>query len=148
MPNTEDRINRRDIAERLKPGGIQREGEAIVYRHENGPAQGWADASQVAKPVTVAKPPLATGCLDYFPDALLEVAAVSAAGNAQHGTQGWDRSVAPDEANALARHFARRGTLDTDGQRHSAKVAWRALALLQIEIEAARLRLPSGGSNG
>ena len=27
------------------------------------------------------------------------------------------------------------GTLDTDGVRHAAKVAWRALALLQIEIE-------------
>ncbi|KAF1711076.1 hypothetical protein CSC70_03885 [Pseudoxanthomonas kalamensis DSM 18571] len=30
-----------------------------------------------------------------------------------------------------------RGTVDTDGVRHSAKVAWRALALLQKEIEAA-----------
>jgi hypothetical protein len=28
-----------------------------------------------------------------------------------------------------------RGTRDTDGARHSAKLAWRALALLQIEIE-------------
>ncbi len=29
-----------------------------------------------------------------------------------------------------------RGTVDGDGQRHSAKAAWRALALLQTEIEA------------
>ena len=28
-----------------------------------------------------------------------------------------------------------RGTLDGDGVSHSAKVAWRALALLQTEIE-------------
>jgi hypothetical protein len=29
-----------------------------------------------------------------------------------------------------------RGKIDTDGQRHSAKLAWRALALLQLELEA------------
>lgn len=84
------------------------------------------------------KSPVATGCLDYFPDALLAVAATSAAGSAQHGTSGWDRSKSTDEANALVRHFLKRGTLDTDGIRHSAKVAWRALALLQKEIEAAQ----------
>jgi hypothetical protein len=33
------------------------------------------------------------------------------------------------------RHFLERGTLDKDGIRHSAKVAWRALAILQLEIE-------------
>jgi len=36
------------------------------------------------------------------------------------------------------RHFVERGTLDTDGVRHSAKVVWRALALLQKEIEGER----------
>jgi len=30
-----------------------------------------------------------------------------------------------------------RGTYDTDGIRHSAKLAWRALALLQKELEEA-----------
>jgi hypothetical protein len=30
----------------------------------------------------------------------------------------------------------RRGTMDSDGLRHTAKMAWRALALLQKEIEA------------
>jgi hypothetical protein len=35
------------------------------------------------------------------------------------------------------RHFLERGTIDTDGVRHSAKVAWRALAMLQKEIEQA-----------
>jgi hypothetical protein len=29
-----------------------------------------------------------------------------------------------------------RGGLDKDGVRHSAKMAWRALALLQLELEA------------
>jgi hypothetical protein len=85
--------------------------------------------------------PLATGVLDYFPDALMEVAHVSWVGNEQHnpGTvTHWDRSKSPDEADALLRHFLERGTRDTDGLRHTAKVVWRALALLQKEIEAER----------
>lgn len=85
--------------------------------------------------------PLATGLLDYFPDALAAVAALSYAATAQHHPGEpchWDRTKSADEADTLMRHFLDRGTLDTDGQRHSTKVAWRALALLQKEIEAAR----------
>lgn len=85
--------------------------------------------------------PLASGLLDYFPDALLAVAHVSQAATDQHHPgelTHWDRNKSVDEANTLMRHFLDRGTLDTDGLRHSAKVAWRALALLQKEIEAAR----------
>lgn len=82
--------------------------------------------------------PLARGVLDYFPDALCEVAAVSLAGNKQHqlGPLRWDKSKSTDEADALMRHLLERGKRDTDGMRHSAKVAWRALALLQREIDA------------
>ena len=36
---------------------------------------------------------------------------------------------------ALTRHLLEAGTIDTDGIRHSTKVAWRALANLQKEIE-------------
>ncbi len=75
--------------------------------------------------------------LDYFPDALAEVARVIAVGQAQHSTHGWDRAKSGDEASTLLRHFLERGGIDTDGVRHSAKMAWRALALLQKEIEAA-----------
>lgn len=82
--------------------------------------------------------PIATGVIDYFPDALAEVARVSLAGNRQHGTTGWDRTKSTDEANTLIRHFVDRGKIDGDGQRHTAKVAWRALAMLQKELEAAR----------
>jgi hypothetical protein len=84
--------------------------------------------------------PLATGVLDYFPNALCAVAECSRIGNEQHNPGQplhWDRSKSGDEADALVRHLLDRGTLDTDGIRHSAKVAWRALALLQKEIEAA-----------
>lgn len=83
--------------------------------------------------------PLATGAVDYFPDALAAVAAVSKTGNDQHNPGQplhWDRSKSTDEADALMRHFVDRGKLDKDGHRHSAKVAWRALALLQKELEA------------
>lgn len=84
--------------------------------------------------------PLATGLIDYFPDALAAVAHASRIGNDQHNPGKplhWDRPKSGDEADALMRHFLERGTMDTDGVRHSAKVAWRALALLQKEIEAA-----------
>lgn len=83
--------------------------------------------------------PVATGFVDYFPDAIVAVAQVSKKGNDQHNPGKplhWDRSKSTDEADTLMRHFIQRGTLDTDGVRHSAKVAWRALALLQKEIEA------------
>jgi len=84
--------------------------------------------------------PLATGCLDYFPDALMAVAHCSYVGNEQHnpGTPlHWDRSKSGDEADAMMRHFLQRGTVDTDGIRHSVKVVWRGLALLTKELEEA-----------
>jgi len=83
--------------------------------------------------------PIATGVLDYFPDAIAAVAEVSKAGNEQHHPGKplhWDRSKSTDEADACMRHFMQRGGRDADGIRHSAKMAWRALALLQKEIEA------------
>lgn len=85
--------------------------------------------------------PIATGCLDYFPDALAEIAHVSLVGNNQHNPGQplhWDRAKSPDEADALLRHLKDRGKMDSDGIRHTAKVAWRALALLQKELEAER----------
>ena len=85
--------------------------------------------------------PLARGVLDYFPDALMEVAHTSFIGNEQHNPGQplhWAKGKSTDEADALLRHLKDRGTIDTDGVRHSAKVAWRALAMLQREIEAER----------
>ena len=85
--------------------------------------------------------PIATGVIDYFPDALVEIARLSKVGNDQHNPGKplhWDRTKSQDEADALMRHFIERGTLDVDGIRHSTKVAWRALAMLQKEIEASR----------
>ena len=83
--------------------------------------------------------PLASGVLDYFPAALMEVAKVSYEGNLQHNPGQelhWARGKSTDQSDTIIRHFLERGTMDTDGMRHSAKLAWRALALLQIELEA------------
>lgn len=87
------------------------------------------------------KIPLFSGLIKYFPDALIEVAKVSFAGNEQHNPGQplhWDRSKSTDQEDTLTRHLFEAGSLDVDGQRHSAKLAWRALAKLQLEIEAER----------
>ena len=84
--------------------------------------------------------PLARGVLDYFPDALLVISEVSRIGNEQHNPgqpMHWSKGKSNNHADALMRHLLCRGKLDSDKMRHSAKVAWRALALLQTELEAA-----------
>lgn len=91
--------------------------------------------------------PIATGCLDYFPAALIEIAKISKAGNDQHNPGQplhWSRGKSTDHADTIVRHFLERGTVDTDGTRHSAKLAWRALALLQEELEAAGAPMARG----
>jgi len=82
--------------------------------------------------------PMADGLLDYFPNALAEVSAVSLAGNQQHNPGQplhWARGKSTDHANKIIRHLIDRGRKDSRGVRHTAYVAWRALALLQEEIE-------------
>ena len=84
----------------------------------------------------------------YFPLALIEVAKASLAGNKQHmpgQPLHWDRSKSTDELEALQRHLFEVGTIDTDGVRHSAKVAWRALANLQKEMEKVELEFKLNG---
>jgi hypothetical protein len=97
--------------------------------------------------------PVASGVLDYFPDALVAIARVSQQGNDQHNPGQplhWNRSKSTDESDTMIRHYLQRGTLDTDGLRHTAKMAWRALAILQKEIEAdeAMWKNPHVGANG
>lgn len=85
--------------------------------------------------------PIATGVIDYFPDALVEVARVSRIGNDKHNPGEplhWARGKGGNNADELMRHFVERGKMDSDTTLHSGKVAWRALAMLQLEIEARR----------
>lgn len=92
--------------------------------------------------------PMARGLLDYFPAALAEVAKVSKAGNDKHNPgeeMHHARGKSNDHADCIARHLIDRGNVDPDdNQRHSAKLAWRALALLQEELEAAGAPLARG----
>src|ERR1035437_9133795 len=93
------------------------------------------------------KIPLASGVLDYFTSALIEVAKISQAGNDQHNPGEplhWSRGKSTAHADTMMRHVVDRGKFDTDGQRHSAKAAWRLLALLQEELEAAGAPLARG----
>lgn len=95
--------------------------------------------------------PMAAGLLDYFPDALAAVAELSWYGNQKHNPGEplhWSRGKSSDHADCIIRHLVERGTIDTDKVRHATKVAWRALALLQEELER-DLGLPvSRGSRG
>ncbi len=87
--------------------------------------------------------PIFRGVLQYFPDAIAAVANVSYVGNQQHNPGEdlrWARGKSMDQEDCLVRHLMERGTLDSDGLRHSAKVAWRALAILQLEIEADKVK--------
>ncbi len=85
------------------------------------------------------KYPMADGLLDYFPNALAEVSRVSYIGNQQHNPgeeMHWARGKSMDHRNKIIRHLIDSGKKDEKGIRHSAYVAWRALALLQEELEA------------
>ncbi len=82
--------------------------------------------------------PICRGVLDYFPDAIAAVARVSFFGNQQHNPGEelhWSREKSADHADCIARHLLERDGFDDDGQWHAAKMAWRALAFLQILIE-------------
>jgi hypothetical protein len=85
--------------------------------------------------------------LDYFSSALIEIAKISKKGNDQHHPGEplhWARGKSMDHPDTIIRHFMERGTLDVDGTRHSAKLAWRALALLQQELEDAGAPISRG----
>lgn len=83
--------------------------------------------------------PIYSGVLNYFPDALWQVAKCSKQGNDQHNAGEplhWAREKSTDESDALVRHLMQYDQMDDDGIIHAAKVAWRALALLQRTLEA------------
>ena len=73
--------------------------------------------------------PMKRGLLDYFPRALAAVARVSFLGNEQHHPGEplhWDKTKSTDHEDCIIRHLME-GELD--------KVAWRALAALEMELE-------------
>lgn len=91
--------------------------------------------------------PMAAGLLDYFPDALAEVSKISYLGNQKHNPgepMHHARGKSMDHADCIIRHLVGRGGFDGE-LRESAALAWRALALLQEELEREmNLPLPRG----
>jgi Domain of unknown function (DUF5664) len=91
--------------------------------------------------------PMATGLMDYFPDALAEVSHVSWLGNQKHNPGQplhWSRGKSADHDDCIMRHMATRAAHDGNVL-HLAEVAWRALASLQIALEKEYdLAIPAG----
>ena len=82
--------------------------------------------------------PLFDGFMAYFPNAMAEVARLSHDATKQHHPDQpmhWDRSKSTDHKNKIVRHVVDAGKFDDKGHRHSTMVAWRAMALLQEELE-------------
>jgi hypothetical protein len=82
--------------------------------------------------------PIARGFLDYFPLAIMAVAELSRIGSEQHNPgqpMRWAKEKSTDHADCIMRHLIERGTVDTDRVLHATKMAWRAMALLQTELE-------------
>ncbi len=83
--------------------------------------------------------PLCSGVLDYFPAALAAIARLSKFGNDKHNpgeSIHWARDKSTDHADCIVRHLMDRGIVDPDtGLSHTVEIAWRALALLQMEEE-------------
>jgi len=104
------------------------------------------------------KYPVATGVLDYFPSAILQVAYVSYLGNVQHNPGQplhWARGKSTDQEDTTIRHFMERTesrdnnitnhlTKDSDGTYHLAKAIWRMLATFQVALEAEGAPLARG----
>jgi hypothetical protein len=97
-------------------------------------------AQQETKAQKRKQMPVYSGVLKYFPDALKEVSKASQAGNDQHHPDKplhWDKTKSFDNEDALVRHLMdhSKNPMDDDGVLHLTKVAWRALASLQIYLE-------------
>ena len=91
---------------------------------------------------------MATGLLDYFPDALAEVSHVSYLGNIKHNPGKplhWSREKSADHADCVVRHMSTRADLDGTIM-HLSEAAWRVLADLQIALEVRHKLTPPPGA--
>ncbi len=90
--------------------------------------------------------PLVTGVLDYFPAALAAVATHSLESNEKHNPgepMHWARGKSMDHPDCILRHLVdARAALDP--RYHLTALAWRALALLQEELEGHGAPVPPG----
>lgn len=85
--------------------------------------------------------PIYSGFVKYFPRAMGEVARLSKVANDQHNPGEplrWAKEKSTDHLDCLMRHLvddAMGKKVDTDEQMHLTKVAWRAMANLEIYLE-------------
>jgi len=85
--------------------------------------------------------PVYSGFIKYFPRAILAVARLSKIANDQHNPGQplhWAKEKATDEPDAIKRHMiddVLGEAEDTDGVLHKTKMAWRAMANLERELE-------------
>ncbi len=81
--------------------------------------------------------PLYRGFMLYFPDAMCAVAELSWLASKQHGhnEMHWEKGKSSDHADCLVRHLLQADQYDTDGVLHATKVAWRAMANLQVTLD-------------
>lgn len=86
--------------------------------------------------------PIYSGVVRYFPRALIAVAECSYRGNQQHNPGQplhWDKTKSTDHMDCIMRHMiddVLGVAVDTDQTAHLTKVAWRALAALEIHLAA------------
>ncbi len=86
--------------------------------------------------------PVFSGFVNYFPDAMAEVARLSLASNEKHNPGEplhWSKGKSNDHLDCLMRHLLEWDQMDDDGFQHDVKVAWRAMAHLQTRIETGRI---------
>jgi len=134
-------------SESIQPGVQSISAEALARALDRDMMSDAAMFAEVGKPTPILpvesaarkEIPIAEGVLDYFPAAIAYVARISKVGNDKHNPgqpMHHARSKSGDHANCIGRHLIERGTFDIeDNLRHSGKLAWRALALLQEELE-------------
>ena len=85
--------------------------------------------------------PVYSGFIKYFPRAIMAVARLSKVANDQHNPGEplhWAKEKSQDEPDALMRHLIDdiiSDKVDSDGILHITKVAWRAMANLERELE-------------
>lgn len=121
------------------PGALMDHYRQNVVKKADGP-ETWEE-SEGSLPDDDAKRldfPMFDGLLAYFPNALAEVSRVSKIGNDQHNPgqpMHWARGKSTDHGNKIMRHLIDAGKADSRGVRHTARLAWRALAMLQEELE-------------
>ena len=93
---------------------------------------------------------IATGVIDYFPDAMIEIAKLSWVGNEKHNPgqpTHWARGKSSDHVDCIGRHLTERNEIETDNITHMANAAWRSMAELQEALEKKYgLSLPYGAT--